>query len=340
MKRKIQATITVPPIRLSLDPEDFPPKYEFNVEDGDFSGDLSIQLDPDKTEWEDHDEIDPQTGDVVTVETVPSTCSGIVVSLESDSDVTATHFLEYAYLFVTKQVSGFLDYIRNELGQYWVDIGPIQQWGLIAFVFQTNAKWITEEGEKRIGIPIGGYQKKIPLSHKDRAYPDPSKFLKKDNQEPIRKWIVDDNEVPLEQSLLNDARRHLKSSDYRTSSVEAITALEGPIYEFVKQRCQSMGISNNSLKDYRRSHFIADHLKILFPLVLEPDELTKWLKEWMKSELRLPYLVGGEDVLAWAIDLNSERNHAVHRGQTPEFDTLDKGLFAVQALVEFATQNT
>ena len=39
--------------------------------------------------------------------------------------------------------------------------------------------------------------------------------------------------------------------------------------------------------------------------------------------------------LLWVIELNQARNRAVHEGEDPQFQVLDRGIFSADALIQF-----
>jgi hypothetical protein len=216
-----------------------------------------------------------------------------------------------------------------------VDVGSILDWGLITLLDKTIARRVIVDGEEKIRLPLGGYRRKIDFSPKRRIYPEKSSGLDVRQIPDIKSWFKEHIEPDLANRLLANSKRSLLNSDYKSSSILAITALERPLEEFIKERCKKRGISKNTLDTYDKNHFIGDYLKLLFPLVLEPNELTEWLNEWMKSELKLPYVFTGDQIIEWGIELNRARNDAVHKGKEPKFDTLDRGIFAIEAIYEF-----
>lgn len=304
-------------------------QIDFDINRDGFVAKLKIRLDPDSVYWDTFGEEDEQS---------PISFDKLIVSLSTELDISSTEFLENAYFVVTEYLTILFRYIQIELGQYLVDIGSIPDWNLPTFLYKTNAKWVVEEIEKKVLIPLGGFSKKsnILFADKERQYPDWSSDGLDMKQVPIIKtWVEEHKPIELEKQLLAESKRLLSHGDYKSSSVSAITALERPLEVFVKKRCKNKGISKNTLDNYDKNHYVGDYLKLLLPLVLEPDELTKWLrssKRWHTEKLN------GNQIIEWAIDLNKVRNGAVHEGKTPEFEIVDKGIFAVEAIYEFVKE--
>ena len=320
--KEMRFYIDTPPIDIQQlsEKDDF--QIEIDLHKNDFVARLNIGLDPKSIEWDTHD------GDDV----FPRNFNRLIMSLSTESEVSYTKFLENAYFVVIEYLDIFFRFIQIKLGQYWVDIGSIPDWDLFIFLDKTNAKQIVGGREENIGIPIGGYSKKIIFSPKRRRYPDWSDGLDVKQAPNIKTWIGEYKTVPLEQQLLADSKRLLLHNDYKSSSVQAMTALEGPLEAFVKARCKSKGIAKKSDK-------VAYNLK-LFPSTLEPNELTEWLDNWLESDKH--WFAGkfnGDQIIDWARELNTKRNKAVHEGKTPDFDTLDKGIFAVEAIYNFVKES-
>jgi hypothetical protein len=80
------------------------------------------------------------------------------------------------------------------------------------------------------------------------------------------------------------------------------------------------------------------HLSILTS-ILNTNELTSWLEEWLESIMHWHIsTIDDKHVVKWAIELNRARNAAVHEGELPKYDTLDKGIFAVEAIHDFVKE--
>ena len=320
--------IDTPPIHINRlsEKDDF--QIEFDLRSDGFVGVLRISIDPNHIEWDNPDE----------GEYFPTECNRLIVAVTTELDITEPLFLENTYFSVIEYLTIFFNYLQTELGQYWVDVGPIRDWDLITFLDKTIARQVVPEGEEKIGIPIGGYskKKKILFSAKRRTFPEKSSGLDVKHISDIKSWFEQHKEPDLARLLLANAKRSLLHGDRKSSSILAITALERQLEEFVKGRCRAKGISNNTLNEWDKNHFVGDYLKLLLPLVLETHELTNWLEEWLESSMN--WHIGTFDenqIIEWAIKLNKARNDAVHKGITPEFDILDKGIFAVEALYEF-----
>ena len=321
--------IDTPPIDINQlsGKDDF--QIDLELETDDFVGTLKIRLDSDSIEWDTHNGEDY----------FPISCNRLIVSVKTDLDVSEAQFLENTYFLVIEYLTIFINYLKTELGQYWVDVGLIRDWDLLTFLDKTISKQIVVDEGQKISIPIGGYRKKIVFSPRRRKYPE--KFIGLDVRkiQDIKSWLDEHKEPELAKLLLADSKRLLLHSDYKSSSVFAITAIERSLEEFIKNRCKAKGISKNTLDTYDKNHYISDYLKLLLPLVLEPNELTNWLETWLESSL---HWHGGKfnsnQIIEWAIQLNQARNEAVHKGITPEFETIDKGIFAVEVLYEFVKE--
>ncbi|MDL1910827.1 hypothetical protein FBQ81_09065 [Chloroflexi bacterium CFX6] len=318
--------IDTPPIHIGQLSEEDDFQINFDLKKDDFVGVLTIRLDPAHIEWDNHDE-----------EYFPTECNRLIVSVTTELDITEPIFIENIYFLVIEYLTIFFNYLQTELGQYWVDVGSIQDWDLITFLGKTIASHVEYDGLEKFGVPIGGYskKKKILFSAKRRIYPEKSNGLNVKHISDIRLWFEQRKEPALPRLLLANAKRSLLHGDRKSSSILAITALEQPLEKFIKERCKAKGISKNTLETYDKNHFIADYLKLLLPLVLEPNELTEWLQS---SNHRYKINISGNQIIEWAVEFNKARNDAVHRGITPIFETVDKGIFAIETIYEFVNE--
>ena len=329
--KEMRFYIDTPPIEISQLSENNDFQMDFDLIKDEFVGVVTINLDPDSIEWDFYDEH----------VAFPKSFNKLIITLSvtTKTDISSTQLLEIAYFSIIDVLETFFEYIQVELGQYWVDIGFIQDWGLFMFLNKTKAKWIIDNEEIDAGVTVGAKFDKVQLFSKSRKYPEYSTGLDVKQIPDIKSWHKQ-NGSNLSKHLLADAKRLFFHGDYKSSSILAITVLEQTLEKFIKERCKSKGISNNTLSAFDKSHYIGDYLKLLLPLVLKKNELSEWLTKWAKSKEWYRFEYNGDQVIEWAIKLNQARNDAVHEGETPRFETLDKGIFAVEALYEFAKEGT
>lgn len=324
--KELRLYIDTPPIKIHRLSKDGNFQTDFDIKRDGFVAKLNIKLDPESIEWDLLGEED---------ELSPISFNKLIISLVTETDISTANYLENAYFSIIELLDIFLCYIKIELNQYWVEIGSIRDWDLLTLLEKTHAKQFVAGKEENIGIPIppGKNMKKILFSPKRRHYPDWSNGLDARKTLDIKTWVEEYRPVSLEQQLLADSKKMLLHSDYKASSVLAMTALEGPLETFVKARCKIKKIEKKSKR-------IAYNLD-LFPLTLEPNELTNWLEQWLEStKFWFAGKFSSDQIVDWAKKLNTERNKAVHEGKTPDFDTLDKGVFAVEAIYEFVIDAT
>lgn len=312
--------IDTPPIDINQlsEKDDF--QIDFDLKTDDFVGKLKIRLDPEAIEWDTHDGED----------FFPRSCSRLIVSVTTELDIPEAQFLENTYFLVIGYLTILFNYLQTELGQYWVDVGPIRDWDLLTFLDKTISRRIEADNKEKITIPIGGYskKKKILFSPRRRTYPEKSSGLDASQIPDIKSWFEQHKKPELAVILLANSKRLLLHNDRRLSSIVAITALEGPLEAFVEQRCK--------IKGMRKVGDTIGHNLQQLTSILDANELTDWLERWLESSMQWHAgTFDGNQVINWAINLKNVRNDAVHEGKCPDFDTLDKGIFAVEALYEF-----
>jgi hypothetical protein len=315
--------IDTPPINIGQlsDKDDF--QINFDLKKDDFIGMLKIRLDPDYMEWDSHD------GE----EYFPRDCNRLIFLVTTELEISEAQFLENTYSLVKKYLNIFFNYLQIELGQYWVDVGPIPDWGLLTLLDKTVARRVVADGEEKLSLPLGGYRNKVDFSPKRRVFPEKSSGLDVKQIQHIKSWFEELKEPEPAKLLLTKAKRLLIQGELRSSSIYAISALEKPLKGFVDERCAKMGIEPKP-----KPRFVGHYLN-LFPDVLETDELTKWLNTWMESRNRFAYQIDGAQIVDWAKELNQKRSGTVHNEEDPpNFETIDKGIFAVEAIIEFAKE--
>lgn len=327
--KEIRFLIDIPPIEMSQLSSGSDFRIIFQVRERDFSGSLAFDIDPESIEWDSPDDATE----------VPKSFNKLIVSLTTQQEISYADFLEDAYLITAKYLDTFFRFVQIELGQYWVNIGPIRQWSLSTFLRRTNANWIINGTKKEIGISRGKHskQKKILISPKRRIIHDWYDTIGKKEISAIKTWVekykdVDlENSISLEKILLSDAKRLLLNGDYKSSAILAVAALENPLESFVKNRCKNKGVKKDGST-------VSKNLQ-LFPQILETEEFTNWIAFWIEEvkQWHMGKIVKGDLVINWATKLNQARNKAVHKGKTPEFETLDKGIFAVEAIYSFTS---
>lgn len=349
MRRRVKLRLAIPPIELEswkstgVDPLTFSFEYE------DIVGVVLVSLDDEAIDWDFYLGVDPATGEQWEGKKAIA-CHRIIVCIDGDSPETESvdndkpaassasgdifdflveperedpanvKFLLVARKLAIEYIDRFVYYLRSELGQYWVDLGEVRNWGIWTFLTQTDARWVDDDGiESRIKKPPlfdlveEENQPGMAFRYNARSL---NGFHWLNMQQQLEKAIFP--EVTM--NLLNNAKNCLMNGDYRMASVEAISALESRLVGFIEKRCKARGISNTAWQGYKREVGITVALKLLLPLVIEQKEL---------ESIR--------DAVNECLKLNSVRNDVVHEGDNPVAKTkvIEKGIEAVQRILEF-----
>lgn len=347
MKRRVRFKLTTPHIELKSWKPASEDALTFSYKQDDIVGTVFVSLDDKAIAW------DGRSGYLETGEpwevVEPIACSRIVVCVEGCySDVESADtgtpsasttptsipgflgkpegekpvdvkFLVVAHRLAIEYASRFIYYLKSELGQYWVDLGQVRDWGMWTFLTQTGARWIDDNGvESEIKVP--------PFAHLAEEEDQPGAVFQYGARNLDEShWL--DMQRSLERGalpevatiLLSDAKQCLANGDYRMASVEAISALESKLVRFVEQRCKERGISNQIWKDYGKGS-IAAYLKFLLPLVLRQTELESV-----------------RDAIERCLRLNGVRNKVVHEGDDPisKKEVIEQGIEAVECMLGF-----
>jgi len=326
-RRSIRFLLRITPVEVF---DWFPAREEglaFAFEREGVTGSTTLTLDPEAVEWEPLGE-----------ENAPAMgyCARLLIEVEGECSETTTTaaFLAMAHELAVRHTNDFVSYVRNELGQYNVDPGPIVHWGISEFLSQSNAKWV-DNGEREVGIPLGGWPSGSEILTPRAGLHGRKRSLSKLEWEEMRQTILRGYSPSPTRELLANALRFLDIGQYGLAAVVATTALETRLEDFVKRRCGERGISANTFQDMTKDLYVSAHLRLLFPLVLGRDELDKGIAKIMREDLGLPYQFTGEQILAWCRDLIRSRNRFVHQAERPQFDVVERGIDAVDLLLRF-----
>lgn len=303
--KEMRFYIETPYIEIYSLPENDRLKIDYEVKKSDFVGVVNINFAKESIRWGCYE------GDEY-----PVSFNRLIITLIEtlEKGTSDFDFLKAAHFVIIDVLETFFDYIQIELGQYWVDIGFMRDWDLPMFVDKTNPTWIVDGEEKSIdSFLIAG------LIPKYREYPESFTKLETKHILDIQSHF-EQKDFTLSQRLLAQAKRAFFHNDYMASSTLAITALEGPLKTFVKKKGVNAGLKK-------------------LPSLINKNELGESIKNWVELSLyRRVNELHENSVIIWAKELYKARNAAVHEGQTPEFDTLDKGIFAIEAILKFIAQ--
>jgi hypothetical protein len=191
----------VPPIELGSWVPNADEPLTFPYKRKGVSGNLLITLDGDSIKWDYIPYTDPSTGETELAEQVPLTCDQIVVRIEGEyenkpiterpTDVESStnsetspdiireysdedlKFLVIAHNLAVEFLGKFVDYINFDLGQYWVSLGKVPEWGMWYFFRETDASWAEIDEIYNGSFVIGGL---IPILDADSEEPKPPTF--------------------------------------------------------------------------------------------------------------------------------------------------------------------
>jgi len=324
-------------------------------------GTVSINLDQRDVRWDVSDYHDSETG-ATDVVTLPVACGQLIVriqglydslsiSQESSSSSEALsgpfaalfareppryspadlRFLAVAHNLAVEYASKFVDFVNTELGQYWVNLGHMPEWGMWYFYLETGARWVDSEDG---GHVIADGWLALEAEEEEPAPPAfyyQAKGLDETHWRKMQHSLESVSPPDLSNRLILNAKRHLASGNYRMATVEGVAALEVKLASFIKRRSQEKGVSNSTWKTYSAQLGIAMLLRLLWPIVLEKDELKTWLKSKRLGD------TDADAIVQQCLDLNGLRNHVVHDGADPSSGTeiIELGIQAVEKILEF-----
>jgi len=328
------------------------------------SGNLLITLDEDRIKWDYIPYIDPSTDKTELAEEVPLTCDQIIIRIEGSYDnVPITErlpetenstnppalsnvlreysnedlkFLAIAHDLAIEYLGKFVNYINFDLGQYWVGLGQMREWGMWYFFRETGANWV-EIDDIYNGSVIGGL---IPIFDAESEEPKPPAFYYQSKELDKAYWVnmqellQETRQVDLASKLISNAKRHLANGDYRMATVESIAALEVSLGNFVESRVKKKGVSGKAGR-----LGIDRYLNLLLPLVLGKDELDVWINKMHSNQSSASgkQKMNSSAVTQQCNDLNQLRNQVVHKGTVPsdKIAIIERGITAIELLADF-----
>jgi len=342
VEQTVKFHIKTPRIQIDSDLDDWDRSLKFPFRHGDVEGVVSLCLDPDEYEMGYHSEDEQESF-------FPIACGGVIVYVNgrSENEFARPYFLEIAHKLAVEYMSKFVTYLATQLGQYWIDLGRMPELKLAHFLDQTKAKWIDGKNESSVlfdGGRDGETHQWAIISESEK-----SDFYYRADSLDEKHWngfylYVSDERFAsdLTKTLIANAKRYYEMGDYGMAAVQAVTALDVSVEPFVEQRCKLRNISGRQFKESQR--FLAEYLKVLLPLVLQENEIGRWIGikypgSVTKSEM--PKWTG-EVVLESCIVINSIRNAVAHRGkfEKTNIPKVHQGIEAAELLLEFMIENT
>lgn len=328
MKRSIELRLKITEIDLHHWMPTDQDAIVFPFQKGKLKGIVSLNLDPEAVK---PDYVVYGSGEQ-DWDVLPGSCNQVIVRIEAecDGEVSDREFLSAAQALTARYLNKMLSYVRIELGQYWISLTRISEWGLYYFLLQAQAKWMDGHSEQVLDswdIALAT----PPISD----FYDHSLALDKTRWESISHFIQEESEHDLAKMLMANAKQHFEDGNYRMAAVEALTSLDVGLTPFVRKRCKERGISYTKYDKTSRRIFISDYLRVLLPLVLGKQELNTWLRT--NSEHGLT----GQFILDECLQLNSVRNAIVHQGKIPEekdIERIKRGIEASELLLSFVKE--
>lgn len=368
--RVIDFKIRVSPIELGPWAPDVQDALAFRYHRNGISGTLLINLDTERIQWDHINYTDPDNGETEEAER-PLNCDQIICRVEglyddglvtdqvlqeesSTSPPTPFHsiitepqyssadlnFLATAHELAIEYFGKFVDYINFDLGQYWVSLGRMSEWGMWYFFQETSASWVEPDDTQR-SVIAGSAQYFNVISEEPEAptFYHQGKELVRAYWTGMQQSLQETRQVDIVNRLILNAKRHLANGDYRMAAVESVAALEVGLVNFVENRVKKKGVSGTALESYKFHLGIAAHLKLLLPLVLEKDELESWLskRQSSRSGVSGKQKIDNSTVIQRCLELNSLRNDVVHEGAVPsgKIAIIERGMTAIELLVDF-----
>jgi len=231
---------------------------------------------------------------------------------------------------------------------------PLSALYLVSFAQETKAKWVDGERETSVLEGINSWKHPHALAtdyyevlHSHEWYA-PFSPLTMDAWKDIPRSLLEQHHSP-EKELMGNAKHHFSTHEYRTATVEAVTALELGSSAFVRERykCKALSCSRSTRAD--RGLGVAACLNKHLPSVLGEQELDTWLnvQRCEGRHLRAPYRRLGDDlaagvILSRCINLNTLRNKIVHEGTVPDekdIEEIQEGIEAAEWLLSFTQES-
>jgi hypothetical protein len=139
--------------------------------------------------------------------------------------------------------------------------------------------------------------------------------------EQISSDLASKREVPLQQSLLLNAQNYISSKNYRLAIIEAVTALEIAISDFMKRSPSKSAV----IQKWRYA-----------PLQKKLEYVVKkLLPDNMKNEIEKQLSDSNVNLLNKCINAIKERNCAVHQGDDMQADKISKYIEAIQRMINY-----
>ncbi|MGB2841531.1 MAG: hypothetical protein WBC40_03495 [Halobacteriota archaeon] len=124
----------------------------------------------------------------------------------------------------------------------------------------------------------------------------------------IKRLLKDNEQIPISDLLLLDAKNFIRLGDYRRTIIESIIAIEPCIEKFVGQKLAERGVSKKHREDFFNNVTLSSQIKGLLKLLVKPEELDYQLIEDLATTNKLRNKIVHENVNVVNVSkLNAEK---------------------------------
>lgn len=157
-----------------------------------------------------------------------------------------------------KFVNRFIEVIRYVTEEYWVE--PVRYQDILSFEqFYWDGKQRIRAGITLIDTGVGGIR--LGTGHPFQ--------LSQEKIKQINALLRGGGELDISKILLMNAKNAILMEDFRLATLEAVTALETVLYDFVRKRGEQIGVSKERLEDFIVKVGLTGNLEIVLKILTE-----------------------------------------------------------------------
>ena len=119
--------------------------------------------------------------------------------------------------------------------------------------------------------------------HKNLIPFQPEKRL--EEHEKIKKYLINNEQIPVEEELLLNAKDFLLKENYRMTIIESVTALEPTVEDFVKNKLSSMKI--NKIGNFMNKVTLFPRVGVMLKLFIDPNQFKHTIIDEICSTINI-----------------------------------------------------
>jgi hypothetical protein len=205
-------------------------------------------------------------------------------------------------------VNRFIEVVRYITAEYWVERVRYQDILSYEEFYWDGKQRLAPEKLVLIDTGVGG----IGIGT------GPAFKVKEEKMIQIRTLLKEDGKMDIDKILILNAKDAALKEDFRLATIEAVTALETVLYDFIRKRGEKLGISNDDIERFIKDVGLTGNVKVVLVMLTEELEQVD------------------EETLSCCKGAITTRNDILHKGlmEVPSTDT-EKRILGIEKMISY-----